>query len=113
MENELILTEIEKIMRQRRLTRYKLSQMSEIKQSTLTTILNKRSVISISNLEKISRAFGMKLSEFISRLEEKSEDTGETDFPVCEWKCLSPEERQVMIYLMQKLNRTGEDADIT
>lgn len=70
MENERLLQKIEELMAQRGFTRYRLSQLSGIKQSTLTTMFNKRSTISIENLVKISQAFGMKCSEFLSLVEE-------------------------------------------
>ena len=65
MENERLLAKIEELMKQRGYSRYRLSQLSGIKQSTLTTMFNKRSTVSIDTLTKISKAFGMKCSEFL------------------------------------------------
>lgn len=47
MENERLLAKIEELMKQRGYSRYRLSQLSGIKQSTLTTMFNKRSTVSI------------------------------------------------------------------
>lgn len=101
MDNERILIKIEELMELRGMTRYRLSKMSGIKQSTLTTMLNKRSVISISSLDKICRAFGLQLSEFFAMIEETREQDGLTDFPVAEWEPLSSEHKQVLVGIMQ------------
>ena len=101
MDNERILRKIEELMELRGMTRYRLSKMSGIKQSTLTTMLNKRSVISISSLDKICRAFGLQLSEFFAMIEENREQDGLTDFPVAEWEPLPSEHKQVLVGIMQ------------
>ena len=104
MDNEQILDKIEELMEQRGMTRYKLSKISGIKHSTLTTMLNKRSIISINNLNKISCAFGMRLSEFISLREDSAEGWGANDFPAAEWEPLTPENKYLIIYMMQGMN---------
>ena len=101
MDNERILRKIEELMELRGMTRYRLSKMSGIKQSTLTTMLNKRSVISISSLDKICRAFGLQLSEFFAMIEENREQDGLTDFPVAEWEPFPSEHKQVLVGIMQ------------
>ena len=82
MENERLLAKIEELMKQRGYSRYRLSQLSGIKQSTLTTMFNKRSTVSIDTLTKISKAFGMKCSEFLSLVEDTPEEHTAKDFPV-------------------------------
>lgn len=101
MDNERILNEIEELMRQRGMTRYRLSKASGIKHSTLTTMLNKRSIISISNLNKISHAFGLRLSEFISLVEDEKDGKRANDFPFSEWEPLTPEYKHLLVYMMQ------------
>lgn len=104
MDNEQILDKIEELLEQRQMTRYKLSKISGIKHSTLTTMLNKRSVVSITNLNKICRAFGMKMSEFVSLLEDNSENNKVSDFPVAEWEPLTPEYKHLIVYMMRGMN---------
>lgn len=104
MDNERILDKIEELMAQRGITRYKLAKISGIKHSTLTTMLNKRSIISINNLNKISRAFGMQLSEFISLMEDGKSGCKLNDFPATEWEPLTPEYKHLIIYMMQGMN---------
>lgn len=104
MDNEQILDLIEELMKQREMTRYKLAKMSGIKHSTLTTMLNKRSIVSITNLNKICRAFDMKLSEFVSLLEDNTETRRINDFPVSEWEPLTPEYKHLIVYMMRGMN---------
>lgn len=104
MDNERILDEIEALMKQRGMTRYRLSKVSGIKHSTLTTMLNKRSIISINNLNKISEAFGMRLSEFIRLVEDHKENNRVNDFPIAEWEPLSPEYKYLVVYMMRGMN---------
>lgn len=103
MENERLLQKIEELMAQRGFTRYRLSQLSGIKQSTLTTMFNKRSTISIENLVKISQAFGMKCSEFLSLVEEDPKKNTAKDFPICEWEALNKDCKHVVVLMMRLL----------
>lgn len=101
MDNESILKKIEELMEIRGMSRYKLSKLSGIKQSTLTTMLNKRSVVSVSNLEKICHAFGISMSDFFAMLEGKRPQNGCLDFPSSEWEPLSTEHKQMLVGIMQ------------
>lgn len=103
MENERLLLKIEELMKQRGYSRYRLSQLSGIKQSTLTTMFNKRSTVSIDTLTKISKAFGMRCSEFLSLVEDGPDENTAKDFPVCEWEALNKERKHVVVLMMRLL----------
>ena len=103
MENERLLAKIEELMKQRGYSRYRLSQLSGIKQSTLTTMFNKRSTVSIDNLTKISKAFDMKCSEFLSLVEDDPAKSTAKDFPVCEWEALNKDLKHVVVLMMRLL----------
>ena len=94
---------IEELMKQRGYSRYRLSQLSGIKQSTLTTMFNKRSTVSIDTLTKISKAFGMRCSEFLSLLEDDPDENTAKDFPVCEWEALNKDRKHVVVLMMRLL----------
>ena len=110
MENERLLAKIEDLMKQRGYSRYRLSQLSGIKQSTLTTMFNKRSTVSIDTFNKISQAFGMKCSEFLSLVEDDPEANTAKDFPVCEWEALNKDRKHVVVLMMRLLK--DEQAEI-
>ena len=96
MENERLLLKIEELMKQRGYSRYRLSQLSGIKQSTLTTMFNKRSTVSIDTLTKISKAF-------LSLVEDGPDENTAKDFPVCEWEALNKERKHVVVLMMRLL----------
>ena len=110
MENERLLAKIEDLMKQRGYSRYRLSQLSGIKQSTLTTMINNRSTVSIDTLTKISQAFRMKCSEFLSLVEDDPEANTAKDFPVCEWEALNKDRKHVVVLMMRLLK--DEQAEI-
>ena len=82
MDNESVLKKIEELMLQRGYTRYMLAKVSGISKSTITTIFNRRSTMSLYNLSKVCRAFDLTLSEFFSMLEGKTENGLLQDFPL-------------------------------
>lgn len=107
MDNERVLEKIEELMEIHGYTKYKLAQMSGISKSTITTIFNKRSTMSLGNLALICSALDLTLSEFFAMLEKG--ETGRNvivDFPVEWWNGLNPEVRRkvsTMMFIMAKL----------
>ena len=111
MDNESELKKIEELMRQRGYTRYKLAKLSGVSKSTITTIFNKRSTISLYNLSKICRAFNLTLSEFFAMLEGKPEAGIIQEFPLEWWSSLPPEKRRqvsAVMYVMAELDLGGK-----
>ncbi|MDO4267518.1 MAG: helix-turn-helix transcriptional regulator [Eubacteriales bacterium] len=105
MDNEQILRKIEELMALRGLTRYKLSIASDINQSTLTTMFNKRSVISVANLERICSVFGLRLSDFFQMLESEKGSQNLKDFPMLEWEALPQTDKQIMVGIMKLMQQ--------
>lgn len=73
-------------------------------------MFNKRSTVSIDTLTKISQAFGMKCSEFLSLVEDDPEANTAKDFPVCEWEALNKDRKHVVVLMMRLLK--DEQAEI-
>ena len=61
-----IIERIERIRKEKNLSRYRLSQRSEISQSTITNLLNRNNIPSIQTLEKICYGLDMTLAQFFS-----------------------------------------------
>ncbi|MCI8836913.1 MAG: helix-turn-helix transcriptional regulator [Hungatella sp.] len=101
MDNESVLKKIEELMLQRGYTRYMLAKVSGISKSTITTIFNRRSTMSLYNLSKVCRAFDLTLSEFFSMLEGKTENGLLQDFPLDWWSSLPPEKRRQVTTIMR------------
>ena len=54
-------------------------------------------------MTKISKAFGMKCSEFLSLVEDTPEEHTAKDFPVCEWEALNKDRKHVVVLMMRLL----------
>ncbi len=72
MDNEAVLRKIEEINQSRNWSMYKLSKESGIAQSTLSSLFGRRANISLPKLFRICEAFGLKVSDFFTLLEEGS-----------------------------------------
>lgn len=71
MNNQAVLNMIQEICRCKGWSTYRLSEESGISKSTLSTMFGHNSNISLSNLDKICDAFGLKMSDFFVLLEEE------------------------------------------
>ena len=112
MENERLLLKMEELMKQRGYSRYRLSQLSGIKQSTLTTMFNKRSTVSIDTLTKISKAFGVALEIRVLVVEDDPEKNTSKDFPVYEWEALNKDRKHVVVLMMQLLREDQQETTV-
>ena len=112
MENERLLLKMEERMTQCVYSRSRLSLLRVINQSTLTTMFNKRSTVSIDTLTKISKAFGMKCSEFLSLVEDDPEKNTSKDFPVYEWEALNKDRKHVVVLMMQLLREDQQESTV-
>lgn len=108
-----ILGKISSEREKRGWTEYTLSRNAGITQSTISTWYKKQMQPSVSSIEKISRAFGMTLSEFF---QEKDGDTGqdgeitgqitrEQKKLLRAWDRLGPREKDSFMNLMETVGR--------
>lgn len=114
MDNEAVLRKIEEINKSKEWSMYKLSKESGIAQSTLSSLFGRRANISLPKLCKICQAFGLKLSDFFSLLEEDTElkEPEQKDYETIEMiqkaAMLSKNNRRLlrsMIIVMEELER--------
>ena len=61
-----IIERIEQLCEQKHISRYRLAQRSGIAQSSLSTLLNRKSVPTFQTLEKICEGFDISLAQFFS-----------------------------------------------
>jgi len=114
MDNEAVLKKIEEINRSKEWSMYRLSKESGIAQSTLSSLFGRRANISLPKLGRICSAFGLKMSDFFSLLEEEAEDgeSGQNDYEIIEMvqkaAMLSKNDRRLlrsMVIVMEELER--------
>lgn len=65
-----VIKRLNELRLERDLSVYRLSELSEINQSTLANTFSRGTIPSISNLEKICKAMGITLSQFFSENDE-------------------------------------------
>lgn len=61
-----IIERIEELCEKKHMSRYRLAQKSGIAQSSISTLLNRKSIPTIQTLEKICDGFGITLSQFFA-----------------------------------------------
>lgn len=66
-----VIKKLNELRLERDLSVYRLSELSEINQSTLANTFSRGTMPSITNLEKICKAMGITLSQFFSESDEE------------------------------------------
>lgn len=64
--NNYIIERIERILEDKKISRYRLALNSGIPQSSITNLLNRKNVPTIATLEKICKGMDMTLSQFFA-----------------------------------------------
>lgn len=75
MKDDFVLERIEELCRKRGYTQYRLAKRSGIHQSSLSTLMNRKSTPNIFTLAKICDGLGVTLSEFFSPEGERADLT--------------------------------------
>lgn len=99
-----IADNITALCEKRGVSKYRLSQLSGISQSSLGRIIAKESLPSLITLEKICKALDVTLSQFFR--EENPKDMTESQIEVLEiWNHLSANEQEVVIAMLRGLQK--------
>ena len=80
-----IIERIEQLCEQKHISRYRLAQRSGIAQSSLSTLLNRKSVPTFQTLEKICEGFDISLAQFFSEDDEFPDLTEEQKELLVKW----------------------------
>lgn len=98
-----VLKRIDQLRIERGWSEYRLSEVSEISQSTISSWYRKNMLPSIGSLEKICRGFGITLSAFFDEGEESISITDEQKQLLNNWQRLSPKQRKSLINFLETL----------
>ena len=105
LDENYVINRIEELCQKRQMTRYRLSQTSGIEQSTLSNLLNRKSLPNIIPLSKICDVFGITLSKFFAE-DYKIVNLSEEQRQVLDtWLSLSDEERVLVKTYIQGVRR--------
>lgn len=95
---------IKQLLSQRGWTAYRLSKNSDLAESTITNIIKRNTIPSISTLESICKGFGITLSQFFAE-GEMVEITPDIKELIQYYMILSPEQKKIAIQLLRNMNQ--------
>lgn len=101
-----IIDRIEKLCEEKNLSRYRLAQKAGIAQSSLSTLLNRKSIPTIQTLEKICSGFDITLAQFFAAEHEIPDLTDEQRELLDTWNNMNEQERALVKAYMQGIMRT-------
>lgn len=105
LADNYIVERIEQLCEKRHITRYRLAQLSGIPQSSISTLVNRKSVPTIPTLEKICEGFGITLAQFFAGEDAFPDLTEEQKELLSDWDKLSGQERELVKAYMQGIIR--------
>lgn len=98
-----VIERIEELCEEKKMSRYRLAQRAGIAQSSISTLLNRKSVPTIQTIDKLCDGFGITLSQFFCStrvdLTEEQQDLLDT------WDKLSEQEKMLVNAYIQGLTR--------
>ena len=101
------LRKINRMRLERGWTVYRLSEESEVPQSTLVNMFNRETQPSIATLEAICKGFGIPLAEFFTETEEEKGEVIAADELTEMFYGLPREAQKLVCRLMKELARNG------
>lgn len=94
---------LEKLMKDRNWTRYRLAKECGLSETTITNIFKRGNVPSIPTLETICKGFNITLSQFFAD-DELIEASPEIRELLNEWVFLTPTQKSAILHVMKTFN---------
>ena len=102
---EYIPLRIAELCEKRGYTKYRLSQLTDMSQTALANILNKRSVPTVVTLERICDAFDITLAQFFTENGGRLNLTEDQNEILEVWDGLESKEREILMTFIRSLKR--------
>lgn len=99
-----VIKKLNKLRLERDLSVYRLSELSEINQSTLANTFSRGTIPSITNLEKICKAMGITLSQFFSESGESVFITQSESNLLSDYRKLPPDVKEKIANLIHSVS---------
>lgn len=100
-----IIERIERMCKERHLSRYRLAQRSGLSQSSVTNLLNRKNVPTIFTLEKICKGLGITLAQFFSADSIRLDLTEEQERFLSDFDKFNDEEKARVSAFMQGMRK--------
>lgn len=98
MEDTYVIRHIKELCRQRHVSYYRLSKLSDIPYSSLNTMLKKEHIPSMRNLIKICNGLNITLTQFFSETSDNLTSEQQTILEL--WSLLDPNTKQFLLGYM-------------
>lgn len=102
---EYIPIRIAELCEKRGYTKYRLSQLTEMSQTALANILNKKSVPTVVTLERICDAFGITLAQFFTDNAGRLDLTEDQNEILEIWDGLETKEKEILLSFIRSLKK--------
>lgn len=103
LSENYVIERIEELCSEKKMSRYRLAQKSGIAQSSISTLLNRKSVPTIQTIDKICDGFGITLAQFFSGT--PVDLTKEQKLVLDTWNKLDEQEKMLVNAYIQGLIR--------
>ena len=100
-----IIAKIEKLCEKKNISRYRLAQKSGIAQSSISTLLNRKSVPTIQTLEKICDGLDITLAQFFTEDEEYPDLTSDQKQLLSDWNAMDDHQKELVKAYIQGVIR--------
>ena len=100
-----IIAKIEQLCEKKNISRYRLAQKSGIAQSSISTLLNRKSVPTIQTLEKICDGLDITLAQFFTEDEEYPDLTSDQKQLLSDWNAIDDHQKELVKAYIQGVIR--------
>lgn len=100
-----IIARIEQLCEKKNISRYRLAQKSGIAQSSISTLLNRKSVPTIQTLEKICDGLDITLAQFFTEDEEYPDLTSDQKQLLSDWNAMDDHQKELVKAYIQGVIR--------
>lgn len=100
-----IIAKIEQLCEKKNISRYRLAQKSGIAQSSISTLLNRKSVPTIQTLEKICDGLDITLAQFFTEDEEYPDLTSDQKQLLSDWNAMDNHQKELVKAYIQGVIR--------
>ena len=98
---------LQRLLRERGWTEYKLSKECGLSQSTIGNIFRRNTVPSVATLERLCKGFGITLSQFFAETDMVELTPDLKELFDC-WVCLTPNQKSAALQMLRAMRRDTE-----
>ena len=102
---EYIPKRVKELCCKHKISKYRLAQLTDMSQTALGNIINKKSIPTVPTLERICDAFGISIAQFFAGEGMRPDLTDEQEELLEIWDDLNADERRILMNFVRTLNK--------